>query len=103
MIRLFVLSLGIALLPLVAQAEDLAFDVEEEIVYATVGQRELLLDAYVPSDEGNYPAVLVVHGGAWRSGDRKQLHKYAEALARRGCVCFAIEYRLAPDGQQWFR
>ncbi len=40
--------------------------------------------------------VLVVHGGAWRSGSRTQLTMYAKSLARRGFACFSIDYRLAP-------
>jgi len=42
------------------------------------------------------PAVVVIHGGSWKSGDRKQLGLYAAALARRGYVAYAVEYRLAP-------
>lgn len=42
------------------------------------------------------PAVLVIHGGSWKSGDRKQLGLYAASLARRGYVTYAVEYRLAP-------
>ena len=96
------------------------FTVREKITYSKVGDRELLLDAFIPNDEGEHPAVLVVHGGnrrlgglpamkkgehpavlvvhggAWRSGNRKQLRAYATALAERGFVCFAIDYRLAP-------
>ena len=40
---------------------------------------------------------MVVHGGAWRSGNRQQLRTYAKELAKRGIVCFAIDYRLAPE------
>jgi len=75
------------------------FDVREEIVYSTVGDRELLLDAFVPEKDGLSPAVLVVHGGAWKSGNRHQLRGYAYSLAKMGCVCFAIDYRLAPQHQ----
>ncbi|MDF1840511.1 MAG: alpha/beta hydrolase [Rubripirellula sp.] len=77
-------------------AAEAQYDVREKIVYSQVGERELLMDAFVPKDEGTYPAVLVVHGGAWRSGSRIQLRGYAIALARMGFVCFAIDYRLAP-------
>ena len=72
------------------------FEIREKIIYSTVGDRELLLDAFIPKAEGVHPAVLVVHGGAWRSGNRRQLRAYATALAERGFVCFAIDYRLAP-------
>jgi triacylglycerol lipase len=57
---------------------------------------ELLLDVYVPRLDGPLPAVLVVHGGAWRSGSKDQLAKYARDLAARGIVAFAINYRLSP-------
>jgi len=68
----------------------------KKIVYSTVGDRELLLDAYIPNAPGKYPAVLVIHGGAWAHGDRRQLSGYARALAKKGFSCFAIDYRLAP-------
>ena len=67
------------------------------IAYSNVDDQELLLDAYIPKADGKYPAVLVIHGGAWRSGDRKQLSNYARSLAEKGFSCFAIDYRLAPE------
>ena len=72
------------------------YEVQEKIVYSTVEGRELHLDAFVQKKEGRHPSVLVVHGGAWRSGNRKQLAGYAASLAQRGFNCFAIDYRLAP-------
>lgn len=77
--------------------EKSAFESKNDIVYSKVGDRELLLDAYLPETETAAPAILVVHGGAWRQGNRKQLKSYATALAQRGFVCFAIDYRLAPE------
>ncbi|MEM1069699.1 MAG: alpha/beta hydrolase [Planctomycetota bacterium] len=79
-----------------AQDAELKYDLQEKIVYHTVEDRELLLDAFVPKNGAKHPAVLVVHGGAWRSGNRYQLRGYATALAEMGFVCFAIDYRLAP-------
>ncbi|MFM7925621.1 MAG: alpha/beta hydrolase fold domain-containing protein [Planctomycetaceae bacterium] len=69
----------------------------EDVVYGRVGERELLLDIFTPEVEGPVPAVIVIHGGAWRSGNRKQLRGYADSLAKRGMACFAIDYRLAPE------
>ncbi|MFM7055645.1 MAG: alpha/beta hydrolase fold domain-containing protein [Planctomycetota bacterium] len=71
--------------------------VRENVVYGRVGDRELLLDAFLPQAGRAVPAVIVIHGGAWRSGNRRQLRGYADALAKRGMACFAIDYRLAPD------
>lgn len=88
--------IAVCFAPIASDSVESEFDVREKIVYSTVADRELLLDALVPRGDGLHPAVLVVHGGAWRSGDRKQLRGYANALAKRGFVCFAIDYRLAP-------
>ena len=72
------------------------FELREGVVYAKVEDEELKLDAYIPKAGENHPAVLVLFGGAWRRGNRKQLRSYATELAKRGFACFAIDYRLAP-------
>lgn len=76
--------------------DDQSYTFTGKIVYSKVDDQELLLDAYVPKAAGKYPAILVIHGGAWRRGNRKQLGGYAQALAEKGFCCFAIDYRLAP-------
>ena len=91
------LYVALSLVPAADSINELPIEVREDIVYTQVGERDLMLDAYVPAVSENAPAVLVVHGGAWRSGNRKQLKGYATALARMGMVCFAIDYRLAPQ------
>ena len=73
--------------------------VEEGVVYGTAGAggRDLLCDVYRPPGdvpEGGGPAVLLVHGGSWRQGDRSQLKGYGILLGRAGYVCVAPEYRL---------
>ena len=89
--------LAVCFAPMAPDSGEADFEVREKIVYSKVADRELLLDAWVPKDDTLHAAVLVVHGGAWRSGDRKQLGGYANALAKRGFACFAIDYRLAPN------
>lgn len=42
------------------------------------------------------PAVIVVHGGGWRSGERGEFPLWNRWLAGQGYVVFDIEYRLAP-------
>ena len=90
-------ALAIFLPVVLVGSTEVEVEMREKIVYSKVGDRELLLDAFVPKREGDLPAVLVVHGGAWRSGNRQQLRTYAKELAKRGIVCFAIDYRLAPE------
>lgn len=79
-----------------SQNERTEFRFKKGIVYTKPSQVELKLDIYIPRSPGPHPAVLVVHGGAWRSGSRRQLAFYATKLVRAGFCCFAIDYRLAP-------
>ncbi len=72
------------------------FTIQDDIQYASAGGVKLLLDVYRPKLKGPLPAVMVVHGGAWRTGSKQQLAKYARDLAARGMVTFAINYRLSP-------
>ncbi|QJD94989.1 alpha/beta hydrolase [Mucilaginibacter robiniae] len=67
--------------------------------YALVGKHRLRLDAFYPKQksEKGYPAVLIIHGGGWRSGDRTQHYPLAERLAAQGYVCFTAEYRLSTE------
>src|SRR3954469_10716803 len=62
------------------------------------GGRDLRCDVFrPPGDVANAPAVLLVHGGGWRSGDRSQLRGYGILLGREGYVCVASEYRLVQE------
>lgn len=75
--------------------------VEEKyaVVYANAGQRPLHLDAFLPKDTktGKTVAVLIIHGGGWRSGDRSQHVPLAQHLAAKGIAAFTVEYRLSTD------
>lgn len=68
-----------------------------DVVYARVGDRELKLDLARPDAPGPHPAVVVLHGGGWRMGNKKELRPWVEALAARGYVAASVGYRLAPD------
>ena len=69
----------------------------EERVFASHGGHDLSLSIYRPSyvhDE--VPAVLVVHGGSWADGNRRELATFNAWLASRDYVVAALDYRLAP-------
>jgi acetyl esterase/lipase len=67
------------------------------LVYARRPTGPLRLDLYQPpGPRRRAPAVLVIHGGAWRGGARGQLPELNRYLAARGYVVAAMEYRLAP-------
>ena len=71
-------------------------EVKTDLVYATKDKLDLKLDAYLPVSSKVRPSVLVIHGGGWRIGSKRQLGRYASSLAERGFNAFAINYRLAP-------
>ena len=69
----------------------------QTITYKTLPDENLTLD-YYPSDSlKKSPVVIVIHGGAWESGDSKQLPALNSYLADRGYNVASINYRLAPE------
>jgi acetyl esterase/lipase len=79
-----------------AGTEALPFEIREGLTYGPNERNDL--DLFLPKDDGKSlrPAVIVIHGGAWRGGDKKDMRILAEPLAQRGYVVAAINYRLAP-------
>ncbi len=73
--------------------------VKENIIFASYGKRELHLDLFRPGESagGPFPAVILIHGGGWRSGDRAMEVPLAQYLAARGYVAAVVEYRLSPE------
>lgn len=71
------------------------------LVYLQRERRELLLDVFYPINVGDTvcPAILIVHGGGWRSGNRKQHHPLARKLSESGFVCFTADYRLSTEAR----
>lgn len=69
------------------------------ISYSRIGHRKLLIDAFVPKTEDPKKriAVIMIHGGGWRTGSRSQHYPLAESLAHLGYVCFTPEYRLSTE------
>ena len=87
--------------PAVAQPAEVRNDVE----YGTANGKRLLLDAYVPAGGEDRraagperpperAAVVMIHGGGWRVGDKASWAAEAQRFAARGWVAFSINYRL---------
>ncbi|MBM4133820.1 MAG: alpha/beta hydrolase [Nitrospira sp.] len=67
------------------------------LVYAAPAGEPLRLDLYRSANLSSpAPAVIVIHGGSWQSGDRGQLADLNRHLASRGYVVAAVGYRFAP-------
>jgi acetyl esterase/lipase len=88
------LLVGLAAWQAVSNA--LPFEIREGLTYGPNERNDL--DLFLPKDDGKSlrPAVIVIHGGAWRGGDKKDMRILAESLAQRGYVVAVINYRLAP-------
>ena len=61
-----------------------------------VGGVPLTVDIYRPERPGIFPTVVQIYGGAWQRGSPGDNAAFAEWLAARGYVVFAIDYRHAP-------
>ena len=71
--------------------------VTRDVTYRTVEGEKIGLDVYRPIKKGkDRPAVVIIHGGGWRGGDKQALAQQGNQLAERGFVAFSVDYRLAP-------
>jgi pectinesterase len=84
--------------------DSLPFGIREErnIVYLTLpgtpyGKRKLNLDLFRPEEKGIYPAVIMIHGGGWRSGRKEMQVPLAQQISARGYITACVEYRLSPE------
>jgi acetyl esterase/lipase/lysophospholipase L1-like esterase len=69
----------------------------KEYIYSEVDGEKLGIDVYLPPsglDKAKRPAVLLIHGGGWVGGTRKDVANEARGLAKQGYVAFAASYRL---------
>src|SRR3954452_7094050 len=72
--------------------------IKKSITYCAIGDRNLVIDAFTPKQSSNKRvAVIMIHGGGWRTGNRSQHYPLAESLAHLGYVCFTPEYRLSTE------
>jgi acetyl esterase/lipase len=74
------------------------------LVYTTLkdtpfGNRDLHLDVFSPKKPGKYPALIMVHGGGWKSGDKSLQIPMAQKLAAKGIVTVCVEYQLLMEAK----
>src|SRR4051794_41032458 len=72
------------------------------VEYATHDGMALLGDLYTPAGPGIYPALLLIHGGAWKTGSRAAYRYWGPYLARHGYVAFSVDYRLTSPGHPMY-
>jgi acetyl esterase/lipase len=69
---------------------------EKDIEYSNPNDQHLQVDMARPDGEGPYPAVICIHGGGFRAGNRQSYDGLIKKLSRNGYVAITVEYRLAP-------
>ena len=68
-----------------------------DVTYATVNGDELKLNLSRPKNvAGKLPCIIVIHGGAWRAGNRTQHDDLTWNFAKAGYVAATLSYRLVP-------
>lgn len=86
---------------------------EPDIEYANPDNQHLKLDLARPAGDDDAPqsvdgarpaaalrpAVVCIHGGGFRAGDRHGYDKMCKTLAEHGYVAVTVEYRLSPKYQ----
>lgn len=70
---------------------------QKGLVYAKYGEREMRVDLFKPKRKGKFPAVIIVHGGAWITGHHTMENPLAIALAKLGYVAITVEHRLSNE------
>jgi acetyl esterase/lipase len=68
--------------------------ITEDVPFTT----DLSLDVFTPAIPGDYPVVVLFHGGGWVGGHPDDIAPLAAALAAAGTVVFNAPYRLALRG-----
>lgn len=58
----------------------------------------LNMDVFSPEGVGDFPAVVLFHGGSWYGGDRTTMEDFAFLLARKGLTVFNATYTTGGAG-----
>lgn len=73
-------------------------ELRRNVLYVQRHWQNLTMDIATPKQgQGPFPAVVCIHGGAWKSGNKREMLPCLYALAQQGCVAASIDYRLAPS------
>ncbi len=71
--------------------------IKRGIIFASPDGVDLTLNIYRPLLKGKYPALIVIYGGAWRSGTPSSYEQFNYYMAAQGYSVLAIDYRHTPE------
>ncbi|MEK6793309.1 MAG: alpha/beta hydrolase fold domain-containing protein [Spirochaetota bacterium] len=71
-----------------------------DVEYGKGGAVSLKLDYIRPKErKSSLPAIVFIHGGGWKSGDKAQPIRNLVPFATNGYFCASINYRLTDEAQ----
>lgn len=68
-----------------------------DVEYQRIAGKPWLIRLYQPQGAGPFPALIDIHGGAWHNGDRTNNAGVDQALAERGILVAAVDFRQPPE------
>lgn len=78
----------LVLLPITAWSQMTTFT---NLAFANTGERDLLLDLYLPDGVTQAPLIVWLHGGAWRAGSKENVE--ALGIVEQGFAFASIGFR----------
>ena len=72
---------------------------EYNINYKKLSNRNLSIDAFINAASTKLPAIVIFHGGGWKSGNKEMQNPMAQKLANLGFQTFTVEYRLSDEAK----
>ncbi|CAN5313678.1 alpha/beta hydrolase [soil metagenome] len=85
-----------------AKQDDSAVETVKDIAYYEGKDADPVrhkLDLYLPKGKKDFPVVMFVHGGTWKSGKKDLYAQLGEVFARNGVGMVIVNYRLSPAVQ----
>jgi len=79
-----------------ANKDEFEVDVRD-VEYQSLAGKPWLARIYQPKGTGPFPTIVDVHGGAWHNGDRTNNAGIDRALAAKGIVVAAVDFRQPPE------
>src|SRR6516162_6504233 len=68
-----------------------------DVAYQHVAAKAWMARIYQPKGTGPFPTIVDVHGGAWHNGDRTNNAGIDQALATKGILVAAVDFRQPPE------
>ncbi len=85
---------------LTAAMDSQQLEIADDVLVEKFPNRSLYLDFARPkASNGPFPLVVLIHGGGWSTGNRKQMRQYMLNFAKTGYAAACVEYRLSSEAK----